>query len=292
MLALAAGAVCGPASARAAVLHDQADHAGSTATYSMGYAPPNDTQVADDFTVPAGQTWTISEIDVLGTGSGAQHINAYIYANASGLPGTQLFAEKNIVATGGPNYVTPLSGAPALPPGTYWVSIQVASAFWQWTDRSVQTGNPAAFMNPSGTFAQPGYTSGCGTTWTVRTTCYPASAGEPDQAFRLIGTVGAGAPSNQFTFGKLKLNKKKGTALLTINTPGPGIVRLFGKGIKSKNVATSGPQSYTLPVIPVGKTKKKLKKHHQLKVKISVTFTPTGGTANTQSETIRLKKKR
>lgn len=99
-------------------------------------------------------------------------------------------------------------------------------------------------------------------------------------------------PSNTFTFGKLKRNKKKGTALLTVNTPGPGTVLLFGKGIKTENGATGEQQSYTLRVIPKGKTKKKLRKAGQVKVKVKITFTPNGGTPNTQVETIKLIKKR
>ena len=108
-------------------------------------------------------------------------------------------------------------------------------------------------------------------------------------------------PSNVFTFGKLKLNKKKGTATLAVTVPGPGELALGGKDIKpqrplesarrsTKPVAAAGET--TLTVKPKGKAKKKLKKKGKAKLKATVTFTPTGGSPNAQDKTIKLKRKR
>ena len=46
-------------------------------------------------------------------------------------------------------------------------------------------------------------------------------------------------PSNEFTIGKAKLNKDKGTAKLPVEVPGPGTLELAGKLVKGKQ-ATAG----------------------------------------------------
>ena len=107
-----------------------------------------------------------------------------------------------------------------------------------------------------------------------------------------------GPPSNEFSFGKLKRNKKKGTAKLVVTVPGPGQIELEGKTVKpqrgtdprAKPVAAAG--DVTLQIKPKGKARKKLKKKGKAKVKVTVTFTPTGGTPNAQDKSLKLKKKR
>jgi hypothetical protein len=44
-------------------------------------------------------------------------------------------------------------------------------------------------------------------------------------------------PSNAFSFGKVKKNRKKGTATLTVIVPGPGTLTLAGKGLKPQRPA-------------------------------------------------------
>lgn len=103
--------------------------------------------------------------------------------------------------------------------------------------------------------------------------------------------------SNLFSFGKLKLNKKKGTATLTIDVPGPGNLALGGKGVvkqrggtaaASKAVSKAG--KVTLRIKAKGKKKAKLIDTGKVKVKPKVTFSPTGGTPATQTRRITLKK--
>jgi hypothetical protein len=105
--------------------------------------------------------------------------------------------------------------------------------------------------------------------------------------------------ASAFSFGKVKDNKKKGTVILTVDVPGPGTLSLAGSGVKterfggaaaSKAVNSAGPVK--LLVRPKGKTKHKLAKTGKAKVKISVTYTPTGGNPATQSERVKLVKKR
>ena len=90
-------------------------------------------------------------------------------------------------------------------------------------------------------------------------------------------------PSNDFSFGKVKKNKNNGTALLTVDVPGPGTLTLGGAGVKpqrsagatiSKEVTKAGP--VTLKIKAKGAKKAKLKNTGKVKVKAKVTFAPNG----------------
>ncbi len=176
-----------PAHASPTVLYDQTDSPGSSGVGSTNDSttPAKTIQVADDFSVPAGHHWAISEVDVAGVSTGSPGtVNVFLYANAGSLPGAQLFAQSNIVATG-PNYAVALTGAPVLGPGTYWISVQANGTdaiYWHWQTRSVQSGNAAVFQNPGNGL---GFLTPC-TTWTVTSTC-PGVTGGPDQVFKLVG---------------------------------------------------------------------------------------------------------
>jgi hypothetical protein len=114
-------------------------------------------------------------------------------------------------------------------------------------------------------------------------------------------------PSNAFSFGKVKRNKRKGTATLAVSVPGPGTLTLTGKGVKaqrtgraartvaSKTVGAAG--TVKLKIKPKGKTRRKLTDTGRAKVKVKVTFTPNGtatgdviGDPNTKSKRVKLVK--
>jgi len=100
-------------------------------------------------------------------------------------------------------------------------------------------------------------------------------------------------PSNALSLGKLKLNKKKGTATLTVNLPQPsvGSVTLHGKELKTQTVAITGQAQVKLKVIGKKKVKKALKKKGKRKVTIEVTYTPTGNAAATVIKKAKLVQK-
>lgn len=109
---------------------------------------------------------------------------------------------------------------------------------------------------------------------------------------------------SEFSFGKLKRNKKRGTAKLTVTAPGPGTLTLAGKGLVkqrpgalhrngwalTKTVAGAG--AVKLKIKPKGRRKAKLAKTGKLKVKAKLTYTPTGGLPNTKTKRIRLVERR
>lgn len=96
-------------------------------------------------------------------------------------------------------------------------------------------------------------------------------------------------PSNKIGFGKVKLNKVKGTAKLTLVLPGPGTVGLSGKGMKkvAKSAKTAGKLS--IPIVALGKAKATLAQTGTVKLVLKLSFTPVGGSPNTQSHPLKLK---
>ncbi len=100
-------------------------------------------------------------------------------------------------------------------------------------------------------------------------------------------------PSNVFRFEQLKRNKAKGTALLFVTVPGPGMIALAGNGIAArapKAVAAAGVVK--LQIRAKGKARRKLGRVGKAKVTAKVTYTPTGGIASTKAKTIKLLKRR
>lgn len=93
----------------------------------------------------------------------------------------------------------------------------------------------------------------------------------------------AALPSNVFRFGKLKRNKRKGTATLTVVVPGPGTLALKGKGVAGKRTA-----GVKLLIKSKGKAKRRLGRTGKVKVRLRVTYTPSGGAPNTKAKTVKL----
>ena len=102
-------------------------------------------------------------------------------------------------------------------------------------------------------------------------------------------------PSNAFTLGQLKRNKRRGTATLTVNVPYPGELAISGNGVKpagaTRAVAVSAPGNVKLPIKARGKKRRKLNETGKVNVKPTVTYTPTGGDPSEQSPKLRLIKR-
>jgi hypothetical protein len=104
----------------------------------------------------------------------------------------------------------------------------------------------------------------------------------------------------QFSFGKLKRNTERGTAILPVTVPGGGTLSLSGKGVVAqqasvsraagKGKAVTSARTVKLLVKPKGKAKGKLSRRGKAKVKPAVTFTPTGGPSVAQPKSIKLVK--
>ncbi len=98
-------------------------------------------------------------------------------------------------------------------------------------------------------------------------------------------------PSNSFTIGKVKKNKVEvtvpGAGAIAVNDAHAANKKLL---LKPSSASAGGAGSYKVTLKPTKRAKKKLKHKLKLKVKAAVTFTPTGGTANTEDKVLKLKK--
>jgi hypothetical protein len=163
-----------------------------------------DNQAADDFVVPAGQTWTIQQVFVVGeysTAAAATSANVFFFSDSGTLPGAAVYTATNqpIVDVAGDFTIT-LTVPAVLTAGTYWVSVQANENFtgggqWFWDNRLTTSNSGAAWRNPGG-----GFGVGC-TTFGRKTTCLPTQNG-PDQLFQILGTSAGGVgggPTCTFT---------------------------------------------------------------------------------------------
>ena len=103
------------------------------------------------------------------------------------------------------------------------------------------------------------------------------------------GSAGtAVAPDNSFEISSIRLNRKRGTATIAVAVPGPGTVLLAGAVAQRREAAGAGKVS--LRVLPLRKAKTLLNRQGKVRLKLTVTFVPVGGTANSRSLSLRLKK--
>jgi hypothetical protein len=231
-LAASVGLLLLAPSARAVVLYDQTNSPEglvSSQDFESGTsrppAPPTptasynafDTTVADDFTVPSGESWTIHGVHALGNlipfewscsrfcgGGITPAARVRIYEASGTLPGAAVFTSTSIRPIDGgieADLALPVRGAPALPPGHYWVSVQAIKDLnplgqWSWTETAVQSGDPSVFENPGN-----GFGTGCTTFMPKRAQCSPwrpaRSGVQPERHRRLAGGPAAdsGAPA-------------------------------------------------------------------------------------------------
>ena len=102
-----------------------------------------------------------------------------------------------------------------------------------------------------------------------------------------------------FKIGRVRLNRRKGTARLPVTVAGPGAITLTGKGVLTRRIspgfqargeAAAAGSTTTLLIKVKGKRRKKLSRTGRVKVSVKVTYTPTGGTPGAQAKRIKLKK--
>jgi Domain of unknown function (DUF1929) len=99
------------------------------------------------------------------------------------------------------------------------------------------------------------------------------------------------AGSNEFSFGKVKRNKRVGTATLTVKVPGAGELDLTEtKRVNADDESAVAAGTEKLLVQPKGKAEEKLNDKGKARVKVEVTFAPDGGTPNTKGRKIKLVK--
>jgi hypothetical protein len=207
VVAAAFGLMSAPAGA--AVLYDQTAGPAIGAAYSSNYGDPGKVaQGADDFTVPAGESWVISSVDAPGNGVlGPTFGGVFLYADGGTLPGTEIFRQEGI-PIGSPvnDLAIPITGAPTLGPGSYWISVQTMGlSEWRWDIDDVQIGDPAAWRNPPGGYGSPG-PGGC-VAYQPLHACLPVGA-PGSFLFRLNALDPSVAPPKKCKKGRKPVKRK------------------------------------------------------------------------------------
>jgi hypothetical protein len=146
-----------------------------------------DAQLADDFVVPSGQTWGITEVDLAGVEDGpVPEVIVSFYGDGGGSPGSliALRTSRRVDDSGG-NLSIKFPKV-TVGTGTYWVSVDAQMDYtnhgqWYWHGRTVQSGDPAKWRNPAN-----GWGTGC-VDWTTVASCL--GFGGPDLPFDLRGRL-------------------------------------------------------------------------------------------------------
>ena len=117
-----------------------------------------------------------------------------------------------------------------------------------------------------------------------------ATATDPAGSSTSAGGTISILASNDFRLGKLKRNKRRGTATLAVEVPGPGRLVLSGKGVKRVSKRAPGAGALKLPIKAAGKSARRLTARGKAKLKLKIEFSPEGGPPASQTRTIILKK--
>ena len=106
----------------------------------------------------------------------------------------------------------------------------------------------------------------------------------------------------QFSFGRLKRNTNRGTAVLPVTVPGAGTLSLSGRGVAGQQASTSraasergravaSARTVKLVVKGKGNKRKTLNETGKVKLNLAITYTPSGGEPSARSMKVKLKKK-
>jgi hypothetical protein len=153
-----------------------------------------DAQGADDFVVPAGETWTIDYVAVIGSWSvsgPANAVNIEFYADGGGMPGASVCSYPGAapIDVYDANFAVNLPTDCVLTEGTYYVSVQgqvdyATGGQWFWYLNGSANGTAWFWQNPGN-----GFGTGC-TSWADGFGCLGYTG--PDLTFLLGGTGGGG----------------------------------------------------------------------------------------------------
>lgn len=189
------------------ILYNQYDNPGGVSLVSQNFEAvydAYDARAADDFNVPANTSWTIQQVNVQGlyfNGNGpADSFSVFIYTDSGGKPADPPNVSRTNMSytlNGTDQFqitINPPINIAASPSGQHlWIAVQAnldfaAGGEWGWTDRVVQSNDPAAWENPGGGF-------GVCPAWDVLDNCFGGLNDGDDFVYSLLGTTGVGGDS-------------------------------------------------------------------------------------------------
>jgi hypothetical protein len=109
-------------------------------------------------------------------------------------------------------------------------------------------------------------------------------SGGGDRSLQPAPTLAA----NSFTIDKVRLNRRRGTANLTVAVPGSGLVAVDGALPQQRQVDGAG--RVTLAILPKPKARRILLRRGSVRLRLTVTFAPRGGLPSSRDLSLRLKK--
>lgn len=143
-------------------------------------------------------------------------------------------------------------------------------------------------------FGDGGESAGAAVTHTYQAAgTYRVAATTEDAA----GTAASGAgtiqvlPSNEFSLGRVSLNRRRGTGALLATVPGPGLLSLSGKGARKATVQAQRASQISIPIRAAGGALKRLRRRGRAKLALTVSFTPIGGLSLAMQRSVKLVKK-
>jgi DNA-binding beta-propeller fold protein YncE len=99
-------------------------------------------------------------------------------------------------------------------------------------------------------------------------------------------------PSSRFHFAGLRLNRANGFASLLVRVPGPGSLKLTGRGFRRLSRGARQATTVTLPVKPKVRLRRFLKRHGKGRIRVEVTFMPAEGIPSSRERVVVLRRHR
>jgi Glycosyl hydrolase family 26 len=97
-------------------------------------------------------------------------------------------------------------------------------------------------------------------------------------------------PDNSFAIGKVRLNKRRGTAVVAVIVPGPGLVSLSGAVSQLRTAGAAG--KIVLRVLPSPAQRRALRRKGSARLRLTIAFQPRGGVSSSRGLSLRLRKVR
>lgn len=153
-----------------------------------------DSEAADDFEVTWEHGWDLTQVRTTGStdeGDGGGNVALTVYANSLGggrpdLPGAEVCIFPQLTTTTFPNLSLALPTPCHLPPGRYWLGIQIDQNYENhgqhfWSNTRDQRGSEGVWRNPGN-----GFERNC-RQFKPQTLCLVGGANNPDLLFQIFG---------------------------------------------------------------------------------------------------------
>jgi hypothetical protein len=103
-------------------------------------------------------------------------------------------------------------------------------------------------------------------------------------------------PSNDFSLGTITRNRRRGTATITATVPNRGELVASGRGVRAVGAAVTSklvaaPGKVKLRIGAKGRKRRALLRTGRVRLRVRITYTPTGGDPRVRSRKVRLRKR-